>query len=118
MKFDLSKIPSHMVASEKKKGGNLPPAVAVGDGATYRVGSDRYPYTVIEVRRNGRQLVLQADDYKLIKGDWLSQEDYEFTPNPDGATMTVNWAPSRKRFGGKYSSVSVGDRDAYRDPHF
>jgi len=40
----------------------------VGDGATYTVWSDSFACTVIEVRRNGREAVLQRDKAVLLNG--------------------------------------------------
>ena len=96
-----------------------PPKVQIGDGVTYSVGSDAYPYTVIGVERNGRKLILQSDDFKRIDSNGLSEsQEYEITPNPEGAVIEVTWKPSLGWYGSKWSRYSVGHRSAYRDPHF
>jgi len=95
----------------------------VGDGATYGCGSDRYPYTVVEVRRDGRELLLQADNYKRTDSNGLSEsQDYTFTPNPDGCTVVVtlrkNGAYIQKGDSIKGMRYHIGSRAAYSDPCF
>lgn len=94
----------------------------VGMGATFGVGSDRYPYTVIQVT-NDRKVVLQADHYKLIGGSSQSENQiYEYTPDPFGtvviATLRVNGRWVRKGQDKHSPGFYIGDRRAYRDPCF
>ena len=94
----------------------------VGDGATYCVGSDCYPYTIIEIISE-KKLVVQADNSKMVGGSYYGEQEYEYTPNPDGGKFTITlrkngrWIP----VGGNSRSdcgFSVGHRRKYRDPHF
>jgi len=67
-------------------------SIKVGDGATYRtaLGGIYIPYTVIAVRRGGKEVDVQRD--KTVKGpDWNwfgNQDDATFEPDPDGRIET------------------------------
>jgi hypothetical protein len=80
----------------------------VGDGATFTIYSDRHACTVIEVRRNGREVVLQRDKVTLLNGLNSGEADalestpggfahhvsgkqrYSYEPNPNGETYKVS----------------------------
>ncbi len=102
---------------------NDPVCPHVGDGATFGCGSDRYPYTVIEVRRDGRELVLQADDYKRTDSNGFSEsQEYEYTPNTNGGLVVVTLRKDgryiQKGDSLKGMGYSIGHRAAYSDPCF
>lgn len=66
------------------------PAPEVGMGATLLVGSDRYGCTIHGIFKDGGRdvLVVTHDDSKLVAGSVASEEqDYEYTPRPDGQKM-------------------------------
>lgn len=53
----------------------------VGMGATFTMWTDRYACTIIEVRRNGREVVLQRDKATLLNGFKSGEPDaLEFSP--------------------------------------
>jgi hypothetical protein len=98
----------------------------IGTGATYRVGSDSYPATVIGWKeyKSGarvgevRDILVQTDIATVSGGQW-PDVDYEYTPNPDGRVLTFR-RDKKNRFillGGG-SGLSIGTRRRYNDPHF
>jgi hypothetical protein len=99
---------------------NFVPAdgIQVGQGATYHIGSDRYPYTVVEIL-SPRSVVLQEDNYRCT--DYNSQT-YEYTPNPDASRTIVTlrkdgvWRKKGDTKGSGY--FGFYGRNAYQDPSF
>lgn len=99
--------------------------VQVGDGATYSVGSDRYPATVVAVEyfksgaRKGkaRTVTVESDEYWVTSG---SVQDgtakYAFKRNTEGSLRTFN-VDKEGRFGKPGHRLTVGSRNAYQDPH-
>lgn len=93
----------------------------VGMGVTETLGSDRYPYTVVQVI-SAREIVVQRDAWKRISGTGESVL-YELTPNPNGELVTLTMR-SNGRWVRKGESMKrgnpwhVGRRDRYNDPHF
>jgi hypothetical protein len=91
----------------------------IGMGVTEYLWSDRLPYTIIEVV-NGRKLRIQADDYKIIKGEWYDPT-YEFIPNPKGAIIIItkrkNGVWKAQGTGKGSNTFGIGRRDRYYDPH-
>ena len=89
---------------------------AVGDGATYGIGSDRYAGTVVAVSPTGHRVTLQFDHARCAS---YAEQDYTYTPNPDGGTMVF----TRRRDGG-YRPLGSNcgglgrGRHQYRDPSF
>lgn len=69
-----------------------PETITVGEGVTQATaaGGLYTPYTVIEVRRNGRELVIQADTV-IIDGPngWDDAAPRHFEPNPNGEVKVV-----------------------------
>jgi len=81
--------------------------VAVGTGATFTVWTDAYACTVVEVRRNGREVVLRRDKATLLNGFNSGEADaleftpggfcghvegcqrYAYEPNPEGELFVV-----------------------------
>jgi hypothetical protein len=90
-----------------------------GDPATLQVGSDSYPYTVIEVWKGGRQIVLQACDCKRgPKFDFYNNQNWIITPDENGRTIKANYAPKRGRYFSEGSPVYIGRYRYYQDPSF
>ncbi len=95
---------------------------AIGMGATYVCGSDRYPYTIIEIVSD-RMIRVQSDIYTPADGyNYYSNQVHDFTPDPDGGIVTLTlrkngrWiekGQSIKSFG-----YAIGSRRAYSDPSF
>lgn len=92
----------------------------VGMGATMMVGTDRYPYTVVDVL-TPKKIVVQEDHAVLVAGSAMSEsQEYEYAPNPNARRITL-----RKRADGLWGNageasgpVQVGHRRAYSDPTF
>jgi hypothetical protein len=103
----------------KRRVNHQPPVVNIGDGVTYSVGSDAYPYTVIGVERNNRKLILQSDHAVRVDNNGMSEsQEYDITPDPEGSIIEVTWKPSLGCYGNQYSRYYVGHRRKHRDPHF
>lgn len=93
----------------------------VGMGATMRLGSDCYPYTIIWINEISSRLLMQPDHYQLIEGNAHNSEHqvYTYTANPAANSVQV----SRRKDGSwrivnEQTPVSIGNRRAYRDPSF
>lgn len=94
----------------------------VGDGATYSIGSDRYPLTIVEIVSD-RKVILQRDNYRRTDKNGLSEsQTYEYTPNPEARRVVV----TKRKNGGWYEQgqsigsgrYSLGVRRAYQDPSY
>lgn len=94
------------------------------DAATYSIGSDRYPYTIVEQR--GRVLLVRKDDYIGKPG-----RNNAYTEDQGYLYFANEYAPIERfsfRKNGHYYRVGsaigaggvlhVGTRRAYRDPSF
>lgn len=95
----------------------------VGDGATICYWSDRSPATVIAVSKTGHKVTIQLDNYTRIDNNGMSDcQDYEYTPNPEGATYTVTRRRTRGvvRYciAGGNTAVVFGHRRRYHDFSF
>lgn len=94
--------------------------VKEGMEATLHVGSDCYPYIVIDVLRRGQQIILQAMETKPApNSDFYNNQKWITTPNPNGKIIKAN----KKRRNGhyyveKYMPVSFGKARMYQDPSF
>lgn len=98
----------------------------VGDGATILSWSDRHACTVIAVDTTKRIVTVQQDTAKVVKGTVMDgSAEYEYIPNPDGATYTFKPVTRGKRKGemregGRKDGrcAIFGRRDEHYDPHF
>lgn len=91
--------------------------VNIGDGATYSVGSDRYPATVIA--KTAHTVTLQDDTFKAGEGhNYFGSQVWVFSPNPEGPTRVARWSPKRQAFVNGDTRYHVGHRSAYHDPSF
>lgn len=93
----------------------------VGMGATSIVGSDRYPFTVVEVKTE-KTIVIQEDNAKIVKGHGNDgSAEYEYTPNPSDVRVTLRWSEKRQlwfELGHPRHIFHVGKRRKYLDPSF
>jgi len=104
-----------------KKNKQQTPVLVIGDGATYFVGSDRYPYTIVEISKTGKTVKVQRDNAKNTVA-WPDQE-WKFTANPDAPIETLT-----KRSDGAYRQKgtrkcrgvgwNLNGRDKYLNPSF
>lgn len=92
----------------------------VGMGATEIIGTDRTPYTVIEVL-SPRKIRVQADFYKRTDANGMSDfQTYEYAPNIEGVIETLtkrkdgNW----RVMGTDDSLFRIGYRRKYYDYSF
>ena len=82
----------------------------VGDAATYGIGADRYPYTVVGMSSSGKTLTLKPSKFR--RGVFLPDEDvYTRT-----ATLRRDGVYRFKYQ--NYGSVMLGRREYSLDPHF
>jgi hypothetical protein len=91
-------------------------------GITQHVGSDCYPGTIVSVSKSGLQFEFQMDE-SLRTGGSFQTGDWEgvFLRNLYSVVEKAKW--SVKRRGGnawrsKGSTITVGERRFYIDPHF
>lgn len=99
------------------------PTPEVGMGATTGYGSDRYPYTVVEILSK-RKIKLQADSFKRIDNNGMSEvQEYNFYRDVDGHTDVATlrkdgtWVSEHDplKHGRRFW---LGQRSAHFDPHF
>jgi hypothetical protein len=96
----------------------------VGMGVTMSVGSDRYPYTIVEVINPSKKIIIQEDTARLVEGSAMSEhQKYEYAPNPEGKLVTLTkrkfgkWVTQGESvYGG--SRFYLGERAQYLDPSF
>jgi len=95
----------------------------VGDGATQGVGSDRYPFTIVEVCSE-RKIVVQPDNAVRTDNNGFSEsQTYEYSPMPDAAKIVVTRRKDGcwRRKGEPLTSrqtFALGHREKYQDPSF
>jgi hypothetical protein len=97
--------------------------LTVGMGGTVSIGSDRYPFTLVEIV-DEKTVIVQEDSHRRIDKNGLSEiQDWEITPCPDGTKTTLTLRKNGRwvRKGDPMNSswyYSFGVRRAYQDPHF
>ncbi len=108
-----------------------PETAQVDDGATLNFYSDSQAFTIIDVLRNGRQIVIQRDNAVRSNQDEDSfapggfaghtshgrnGQQWDITRNTDGHTFKANWSAKYNRFfvgGPKAQSVTAGRYERY-----
>jgi hypothetical protein len=73
--------------------------------------SDRWPGTVTAVKKVGKGLLItvQSDDAKRIDNNGVSEsQEYEYTPNPDGATCLYKQAEADTPWVAMYLNPETG----------
>lgn len=96
----------------------------IGMGATERVGSDCYAYTVIEVTPSGKRATVQRDKAIATKDNSFTEEqEYRYESDPQGVSFEVSLRKNGKwyRVGQPmewYTGVTMGHRRYYSDPSF
>lgn len=100
--------------------------IEIGTGATQIVGSDFYPFTIIEII-NDKKIVVQSDDAKpdVENGfDYFTNQIYKITPNPNGKVLTLSlrknnlWVEVGKASKNPATFFSLGNRIALQNPSF
>lgn len=89
----------------------------IGQGATVSIGSDSYPYTIIDISESGKTIYLREDRVERIDSNGMSEiQEYKYFPDPQGkeikATLRKNgaWKTTKDNF-----RVSIGVRRRYYD---
>ena len=105
-----------MNTSTTSAASNVP---AVGTRASYSVGSDRYPCTVVAVSPSGHRITVR--EVKVT--EWTAFPDSHgvaFEDNGQGATRVfTRRANGRYRHAGwSHGGISFGEWGAYQDPSF
>jgi hypothetical protein len=90
--------------------------IKVGDGATMNVGSDCYPYTVVEVSPSGKTIKIQMDNYRGVGGTYPDIK-FEYTKNPNGPISECKFSKKFNRWKANGHTVHFGSRRYYQDPH-
>ena len=96
------------------------PRPEVGMAATLLLWTDRKPATIVWVSASGKTLRLQHDYAKRIdnRGPYTEDQDYEYSPNPNGHIETARLTKRGWRVKGGGSGVMLGHRERYEDPSF
>lgn len=109
------------------------PTPEIGMGATILSYSDRHAATIQDIITKGKYqyLVVTKDDTKRIDNNGISEDqEYEYTPRPDGGKHYfrfdgVRWVQYHFNSDtNRYNKVNhgyglrIGQRLHYRDPHF
>ena len=98
--------------------------LAKGMGATVSIGSDCYPYTIVEVSPDYKTIKIQADTATPAEGyEYFGNQVFNFTPNPEAPieVWTLRNHGRYARKGTKKGSgfcLSIGSRRKYSDPSF
>lgn len=110
-------------SSPRQTGKDTPVIPEVGMGATYGIGSDCYPYTIVEVKSRTTILV-RADDYQRTDNNgYGGHQEYDYYPNPEAGLETVTlrkngrWVKKGYSMNSGCGNVYIGYRRAYYDPH-
>lgn len=111
----------------------------VGMGATYSIGGDSYPYTIVSVvnGKDGQPSIIEvrACDYQAAAdSNFYGQQKYTYTEREGGPVKAWKWDAKNncwrsvtKRENGRLvwsgpargaGHLSVGERRAKFDPHF
>lgn len=98
-------------------------AIKIGDGATYHIGSDRYPYTVVQIV-SPKKIHLKPDHYERIDNNGISEnQEYKYIPNPNAQSIVVSlrkdgrWRRQGESLKAGFYSFNQG-RNAYQDPSY
>lgn len=93
--------------------------IYIGAAATVCIGSDSYPYTVIDITPSGKTVTVQEDDHNYMSGDSsIGTAEYKYTQNPNGRIMKFRYSKKYKRWKNTSYRVYFGHRRFYQDPHF
>lgn len=81
---------------------------APGKAATYSIGSDYYPYTIVAVSKAGTKLTVRRDSARRGVFEPATGEDETAFRGQDGTY----------RLTGRYGRLTVGERTYDMDPSF
>jgi len=89
----------------------------IGEGATVSVGSDSYPYTIVDVSKSGKTITLREDKCERTDSNGMSEaQEYNYFRDFNGKEIkaTKRKTGAWKTTGGN-SMVSIGVRRRYYD---
>tara|TARA_R100001163_G_scaffold29743_1_gene23637 strand:- start:111 stop:476 length:366 start_codon:yes stop_codon:yes gene_type:complete len=114
---------------------NVEPEIFIGQGVTYSIGCDCYPYSIINI--SGDIVTIQRDNYKPTANfDYYNDQKYVYYANPEGATESIklyydkpckeqrwirvykNEKTGRWNKGSRSGFFNIGHRRFYQDPSF
>ena len=113
--FFTSSVGLHCIGRNTQ---NMNQKPEVGMGATYGIGSDCYPVTIIEVSPSGHQIKLQHDKFELTdRGAVSGTQVYDYAPNPDAdvKVFTRRQDGEYREKGKNFGYLIVGKRKAHID---
>lgn len=91
----------------------------IGMGVTEHMYSDRHAYTIVLIHKSGKKIRIQQDKAKRIDKNGMSdQQEYEYTPNPDGRIYELSLRKNGewRKVGVQNGSVfGIGYRREYYD---
>lgn len=97
----------------------------VGMGATVTMYTDRKAYTVIEVRHNGKMVVVRRDTATRTDTNGMSDcQSYRYEPNENGRIETFTlrkngrWLQVGESMRSYGCALIIGTRDEYHDYSF
>lgn len=91
----------------------------IGMGATLALGSDRYPYEVIEIKTPKKIVIRSMDAVRIDKNGLSEDQEYKYSSNPKGITYIVTLRKDNKWKVEKSTMViKLGYAERYSDPHF
>lgn len=91
----------------------------VGSGASIGIGSDSYPYTVIEISNGGKLIKVQRDNHKPSKGfDYFSNQIYDYTSNPDAGVEEYKLKKDGNYYDKYNGKIYTNGRRYYQNPSF
>lgn len=98
--------------------------ITKGMGATVGIGSDCYPYTIVNVSPDYKTIEIQADEATPADGfEYYGNQVYNFTPNTNAPieVWTLRNHGKYVRKGNKKGRgfhLTIGSRRKYSDPSF
>lgn len=98
------------------RSGQPQPEPKVGDGVTRLMYSDRRAYTVLEVKRGGKTIVLQEDKVtRTDKNGPSEHQEYTFAPDPKGEIITLTLSKNGWGQKSERGNWLIGVRERYYD---
>lgn len=93
--------------------------ITIGMGATFCIGSDSYPATVIDITPSGKTVTIQEDNYEIISGSSHDgSAEYTYSANPNGRVISFRYSTKSKNWKNSSYRAYFGIRRKYYDPHF
>jgi hypothetical protein len=86
----------------------------IGMGATEIMGTDRYPFTIIQIASKNR-LIVQADKYSAIGTNTANNQNYEYKPDTNGKTEKLILTKYGWKILGEPVYFKIGYRKAFYD---